>query len=134
MNPINFEGLAAIILSLCIPMVAIIGGIILSIRKKQMETKLRGLIVENHTDLETAKALIEEQEKKSNKYGTLRGACVLIGLGFGALAAYLLNVEMAGPKGIYFWVILAFGVGLGLLAAFIIEQKLQKKQQLTAEE
>ena len=100
MQPFEFEGLVAIILCLGIPIVAIIGGIILSIRKNQNETELRRLIIENQTDLETAKALIAEPDKKANKFGTLRGACLL-----------------------------AFGVGLGLLVSFLVEMKLQKKMK-----
>lgn len=134
MEPIQFEGLVAIILSLGIPIVAIVSGVVSSVKKKKLETELRRVIVENHTDLEVARALIEEQEKKPSKFGSLRGACVLIGLGIGALVNYLLNVSiMVGPGGIYFWVVLAFGVGLGLLASFIVEQKL-KKQEPTPEE
>ena len=133
MEPIQFEGLVAIILSLGIPIVAIVSGVVSSVKKKKLETELRRVIVENHTDLEVARALIEEQEKKPSKFGSLRGACVLIGLGIGALVNYLLNVSVVGPEGIYFWVVLAFGVGLGLLASFIVEQKL-KKQEPTPEE
>lgn len=133
MEPIQFEGLVAIILSLGIPIVAIVSGVVSSVKKKRLETELRRAIIENHTDLEVARALIEEQEKKSSKFGSLRGACVLIGLGIGALVNYLLNVPMGGPEGIYFWVVLAFGVGLGLLVSFIVEQKL-KKQEPTPEE
>lgn len=133
MESVQLEGLVAIILSLGIPIVAIVSGVVSSVKKKKLETELRRVIVENHTDLEVARALIEEQEKKSSKFGSLRGACVLIGLGIGALVNYLLNVSMVGPGGIYFWVVLAFGVGLGLLASFIVEQKL-KKQEPTSEE
>ena len=119
--------LAAVVLSLLIPIVAISFGIYASIRKKQSETELRRLIIENHTDLETAKALIEEQERKPskpNKYVSLRYACVLIGLGVGAFADYLMHVE----DKIYFWLIIAFGIGLGLLVSFIVELRLQKQE------
>jgi F0F1-type ATP synthase assembly protein I len=126
--------ITAIALSLSIPIVAIICGVIMSIRKKQSETELRKLLIEHNTDLETAKALIEEQEKKSNKYVSLRWACVLIGLGVGAFADFLLGLE---PKhNIYFWLVIAFGIGLGLLVSFFIELKLQDKenQQTTQQE
>ena len=129
MHSVDLESIVAIILSLGIPIVAIIGGFISSIRKNQNETELRRLIIENQTDLETAKALIAEPEKKSSKFGTLRGACVLLGIGLGALVNYLLNVTMVGPKGIYFWTVIAFGVGLGLLVSFLVEMKLQKKMK-----
>lgn len=134
MHPVELEGIFAIVLSLAIPIVAIICGVIMSIRKKQSETELRKLIIEHNTDLETAKALIEEQEKKSNKYVSLRWACVLIGLGVGAFADFLLGLE---PKhNIYFWLVIAFGIGLGLLVSFFIELKLQDKenQQATQQE
>ena len=129
MHSVDLEPLMAIILSLGIPIVAIIGGFISSIRKNQNETELRRLIIENQTDLETAKALIAEPKKKIGNSGTLRGACVLLGIGLGALVNYLLNVTMAGPEGIYFWILLAFGVGLGLLVSFLVEMKLQKKMK-----
>ena len=115
--------LAAIIMSLLIPIVAIIFGSIASIRQKKNETELRRALIENNTDLETAKAIMAEQEKKSDKYSSLRAACVLIGVGVGALADYLLNIE-----GIYFWLVIAFGVGLGLLVSFFAELKLQKRE------
>ena len=129
MHSVDLEPLMAIILSLGIPIVAIIGGFISSIRKNQNETELRRLIIENQTDLETAKALIAEPDKKSSKFGTLRGACVLLGLGFGALVNYLLNIPMNGVNGIYAWIVIAFGVGLGLLVSFLVEMKLQKKMK-----
>ena len=125
----DLAGVLAVVLTLVIPIVAIIGGIILSIRANKNETELRRLIIENQTDLETAKALIAEPDKKSSKFGTLRGACVLLGIGLGALVNYLLNVMMAGPEGIYFWTVIAFGVGLGLLVSFLVEMKLQKKMK-----
>ena len=129
MHSVDLESIVAIILSLGIPIVAIIGGFISSIRKKQNETELRRLIIENQTDLETAKALIAEPDKKAGNFGTLRGACALIGLGFGAIASILLGLPLNGSKGIYFWILLAFGVGLGLLVSFLVEMKLQKKMK-----
>lgn len=125
----GFIPLTAVVLSLLFPIIAIVYGIKASIRKKQYETELRRLIIENHTDLETAKALIEKQEPKSDKYSSLRFACVLIGVGIGALADYLLHIE-----GIYFWLVIAFGVGLGLLASFIVELKLQKQKPQESQE
>ena len=121
--------LSAVILSMAIPIIAIVFGIRAHIRNKQYETELRRLIIENHTDLETAKALIEKQEPKSGKFTSLRFACVLIGVGIGALADYLLHIE-----GLYFWLVIAFGVGLGLLASFIVELKLQKKESQEPQE
>lgn len=116
--------LSAVVLSLLIPIVAITLSFQAYIRKKQNDTELRRLIIENHTDLDTARALIENQEEKPNKYTSLRYACILIGLGVGALADYLMNIE---SNCIYFWLVIAFGIGLGLLASFIVELKLLKQ-------
>ena len=60
MESVQLEGLVAIILSLGIPIVAIVSGVVSSVKKKKLETELRRVIVENHTDLEVARALIEE--------------------------------------------------------------------------
>ena len=92
MLPVELEGVLAIVLSLSIPIVAIIFGSIMSIRKKQSETELRRLLIEHNTDIETAKALIEEKEKKSNKYSSLRWACVLIGLGL--LVSFFVELKL----------------------------------------
>ena len=121
-NTVEF---AAVVLSMLIPIVAIVSGSIFAIRKKQSETELRRLLVERNTDLETVKALIEEKEKPNNKYSSLRAACVLIGIGLGALADYLLNIQ-----GTYFWLVIAFGIGIGLLVSFFTELKLQKREPL----
>lgn len=121
----DLTGVFAIVLSLSIPIVAIIFGTKASIRKKQSETEVRRLIIENHTDLETARALIEEKDRKSNKYISLRWACILIGVGVGTLADYLLGLSPQGD--IYFWLVIAFGVGLGMLVSFFVELKLQQK-------
>ena len=119
----NAIPVVAIIMSMLIPIVGIIFGCMMAIRQKQSDTELRRLLIENKTDIETAKAIMAEQEKKSDKYTSLRAACVLIGVGLGALADYLFNIQ-----GIFFWLVIAFGVGIGLLASFIAEQKLRKRE------
>ena len=126
----DLTGIFAVVLSLSIPIVAIIFGTKTSIRKKESETELRRLIIENHTDLETARALIEERDRKSNKYISLRWACILIGMGVGTLADYLLGLSPQGD--IYFWLVIAFGVGLGMLVSFFVELKLQQKHDSQA--
>ena len=130
----DLEGVLAITLSLGIPIVAIIAVIISSIKKNNNEREIRRLIIENHTDLETAKQLIEEPKKNqgSNPYPALRWGCVLIGLGLGALLCYILKLE---PKhDIYFWILIAFGCGLGLLCSFLIEYKLQQRNHALMDE
>jgi F0F1-type ATP synthase assembly protein I len=129
MHPVELEGIFAIVLSMTIPILGIVFGSIMYIRKKQSDTELRRMIIENHTDLETAKALMAEQEKKPSKYTSLRWACVLIGMGLGAFADILLGFSFqSDATRIYFLLVIAFGIGLGLLVSFFIEQKMQKKE------
>jgi len=116
-----------VVLSLSIPIVAIVMVFITSIKKKNRDTELRLALVQQGTDAETAKLLIEEQAEKHDKYSSLRWACVLIGLGLGALVDALIGLP---PKhNIYFWLIIAAGMGIGLLISFIVEYKLTKKEQ-----
>ena len=123
----NLEGVFAIVLSLSIPIVAILMGFITDIKKKRRDTELRLALIQAGTDAETAKILIEEQQKKHNKYNGLRWGCVLVGMGLGALCNYFLNVNP--EHDIYFWLIIAAGMGIGLLTSFVIEYKFTKKEQ-----
>ena len=127
----DLAGIFAVVLSLGIPVVAIVCGTISSIKKREKEKEIRQLIIENNTDLEVAKQLIEEPERKGNKYSALRWACILIGLGLAALVNSVLNLTT--QHDIYFWCILAFGVGVGLLVSFIVEFKLQRKAEERAQ-
>lgn len=122
----DIAGIFAIVLSLSIPIVAIVMGIMSDIKKKQRDTELRLALIQAGTDAETAKALLKEQEKKPNKYNSLRWGCVLLGLGLGAFCGYLLGIN--AERDIFFWLIIAAGMGIGLLVAFIIEYKLSKKE------
>jgi TRAP-type C4-dicarboxylate transport system permease small subunit len=81
-------------------------------------------------------------EKKS--YGALKAGCLLLGLGFGIMAAWVFStiffdhyvseidnyrINQAvrnGQEAIYFGSVLFFG-GMGLLIAFIIERKMRRK-------
>ena len=55
---------------------------------------------------------------------TERAACILLGLGLGALINWMCCIE---TKNIYFWLIIASGIGIGLLCSFLIEMHLFKK-------
>ena len=119
-----------VVLSLSIPIVAIVMVFITSIKKKNRDTELRLALVQQGTDAETAKLLIEEQAEKHDKYSSLRWACVLIGACLGALCNGLCGVD---TKDIYFWIAIAAGMGIGLLISFIVEYKLTKKEQQQSE-
>ena len=125
----NITEIFAVVLSLSIPIVAIVMTFISEIKKKKHETELRLALIEHGTDAETAKILVEQQKKKKkdDKFGGLRGGCILVGIGLGALCDGLLGIS---PKqNIYFWLIIAASIGVGLLVSFVIEYKLTKKEQ-----
>ena len=124
-----FVGLVAIILILGLPVIAVVMSFISTMNKKKRDKEIRQLIIENHTDPETAKLLIDEPKKQPRQMGpfnleNLRAACILLGLGLGALIDWISCIE---TKSIYFWLIIASGTGVGLLCSFFIEMHLFKK-------
>ena len=128
----EFIGLVAVILSLGLPIVVIVMVFLKKMKKDQQQKEIRQLIIENKTDPETAKLLIDEP-KKAPKPGTidvgnLRFACMMLGIGLGAGINWLVDIS---EKNIYFWLIIAFGVGLGMLCSFLVEMHLAKKQYPT---
>jgi hypothetical protein len=139
MDPIfdfrEFIGLVAVVLSLGVPMVAIVMAFITKMKKDQQQKELRQLIIENKTDAETAKLLIDEPKKAKEPrkpgtidLGTLRTACILLGAGFGALINWLCGLSVGD---LYFWFLVAFGIGIGMLCSFLVELRLAKKQHPT---
>ena len=119
--------LSAVVLSLGIPVVAIICGTILSIRRKNRETELRKAIIENNTDPESIKLLVKEPEKKSSTFTMLRWGSILLGAGLGALIPCLNGIT--DTASLRFWLPIVAGMGCGMLIAFVIEYKLTKKNQ-----
>lgn len=128
--------LVAVILSLGLPIVFVVMVLIAKMNKEKQQKELRQLIIENKTDPETAKLLINEPKKAAPRkpgtidLGTLRTACILLGVGLGTLINWLANIA---TKNIYFWLIIAFGVGIGMLCSFLVELRLAKKQHPTEE-
>ncbi len=121
--------MVAVILIFGMPVIAVVMAFLSSMHKKKQDKEVRQLIIENHTDAETAKLLIDEPKKQPRKKGpvnldTLRAACILLGIGLGACIDWLAGVE---TKSIYFWLIIACGIGIGLLCSFFVEMHLYKK-------
>lgn len=128
----SFTGLVAVVLIFGLPVIGVVMAVVAKMHKNKQQRDLRQLIIENHTDAETAKVLIDEPKKQPRKLGainmdTLRGACVLLGLGLGALINWLCEQFGQPVSTIYFWLILAFGIGIGLLVSFLVEMRLYKK-------
>ena len=129
----NFVGLVTIVLIFGLPVIAVVMAFWSSMHKKSKDKEIRQLIIENHTDAETAKLLIDEPKKQPRKMGpfnldTLRAACILLGISLGACIDWLTGTA---TKSIYFWLIIAFGVGIGMLCSFLVEMHLAKKQHPT---
>lgn len=128
----NLIPLTAVILSLGLPIVVVVMVFLKKMKKDQQQKEIRQLIIENKTDAETAKLLIDEP-KKAPKPGTidlgnLRFACMMLGVGLGAGINWLAGIS---THNIYFWLIVAFGIGFGMLCSFLVELRLAKKQQPT---
>ena len=122
----HLSGVLAVSLSLLIPIVGIICGVIASINKKKRETELRKALIENHTDPESIKLLVEEQEEKTNKFIMLRWGCILLGAGLGAAISGWAGTD---AKDLYFWLPIVAGMGLGMLISFIVETKMTKAEE-----
>ena len=127
-------GLVTVILIFGLPVIAVVCGFVMKMHKIKQEREIRQLIIENHTDPETAKLLIDEpkKNKEPRKPGTinmdtLRTACIMLGVGLGALLNWVLDSCVEHVDTIYFWLIIAFGIGVGLMGAFIAEIMLAKK-------
>ncbi len=131
----NLTGLIAAVLALAIPIVVVIMVFMRKMKKDAQAKELRQLIIENKTDPETAKLLVDEpkpQKKEQRRLGavnleSLRTACVLLGMGLGALINWALEPFGFGAKDINFWIIIAFGIGIGMLCSFLVEMHLFKK-------
>ena len=137
LHPVNFEGLVAIVLTISIPIVAIVMVFVAVIKKSKHQKDIRKMIIENKTEPEVAKLLLDEPKKQNRKIGqvdvsSLRTACVLLGAGLGGIVNLLIQgctytSGIISSGGVYFWLIIALGIGLGLLSAFLVEMKLFKK-------
>lgn len=116
--------LVSSVLGIMCGIIAIIGGVIAVNNREKNGRMVRQSIIENHVDPETAKILVKPLDsKKDKRYSPLVWGCVLIGMGLGYVATMLLGIEDRG-----FWIILAVGIGLGLLVAFYIRRCLEKKE------
>ena len=125
----NLLGLVAIVFIFGLPIIATVMYFVSAMNKQKHDKEIRQLIIENHTDPETAKLLIDEPKKQTKKpgqldLGSLRTACMLLGIGLGALINRLAGLFFSSA---YFWLIIAFGIGVGLLCSFLVEMYLFKK-------
>ncbi len=105
------------------------------VRNKRAEHELRMRLLENNSNPELAKVLIESKLKKEPKLVMLRiGLPAIFASLFGSGFVYILNQTASKDfEGAVLLLIftVAFGIGLGLVTALIIEHKLLKKAEET---
>lgn len=122
-------GILAVCLIFGLPIVAVVMAFVSKMRRDKQQNEIRKLVIENNVDPETAKLLVEEPKKRRTKaemdFGTLRKACLMLGIGLGTLIDKLACID---TKSIYFWLVIAFGVGIGLLTAFLVEMHFAAKK------
>ena len=105
------------------------------VRNKRAEHELRMRLLENNSNPELAKVLIESKLKKEPKLVMLRiGLPAIFASLFGGGFVYILNQtaskEFEGAVLLLIFTV-ALGIGLGLVTALIIEHKLLKKAEET---
>ena len=135
----NLANLIEYIMGSILTAAAIITPIILFfvayIRNKRAEHELRMRLLENNSDPELVKALIESKPKAQPKLVMLRiGLPAIFASLFGSGFVYILNQTASKDfEGAVLLLIFAivFGIGLGLVTALIIEHKLLKKADET---
>ena len=105
------------------------------VRNKRAEHELRMRLLENNSNPELAKVLIESKLKKEPKLVMLRiGLPAIFASLFGGGFVYILNQtaskDFDGAVLLLIFTV-AFGIGLGLVTALILEHKLLKKAEET---
>ena len=107
------------------------------VRNKRAEHQLRMRLLENNSNPELAKVLIESKLKKEPKLVMLRiGLPAIFASIFGFGFFYWMNTQVENPNSfdgapIMLIFIVVFGLGLGLISALLIERKLLKKAEET---
>lgn len=135
----SIRDIVAVVLIFGLPVIAVVMGVLAGMNKRKREKEIRQLIIENHTDPETAKLILGAPKKPKRELGpvnldTLRTASILLGVGLGAFIYWGLEHCGFGDLGmIELGLLIAFGIGIGLLCSFLVEMRLFKKygKQLT---
>lgn len=137
----NLSNLIEYIMGSILTAAAIITPIVLFfvayIRNKRAEHELRMRLLENGSDPELAKVLIESKLKKEPKLVMLRiGLPAIFASLFGFGFFYWMNTQVENPNSfdgapIMLIFIVVFGIGLGLISALLIERKLLKSADQT---
>lgn len=122
-------GIFAVVLTLAIPIVAIVLSMVKKVTRNKLDNDLRLEIVRSgNSSPEVVKELLKTPEKKAsdNKIVALRWGCALAGMGLAALVCHILEIDY---DDIYMWMYLILGCGVGLIGAVIVEMVLGKKNE-----
>ncbi len=134
----DLSGFFAVILSLGIPITVMSWYYYSKIKEKNADVDLRKALIENKIDAETAKVIIAEkspEKKKEKKFANLTWGLTFVGMALGVLIPLLCGLDLENVNsGFEFAACIVLGMGLGLLAAFLIIWKLRKKEEEQKEE
>lgn len=111
------------VLAIMIPIVAIIGFFTMIVYLRRFENAERMAMIEKGVD-----PTLFTKKQRANTSGPLRASLLLIGAGTGLLIAYFLDRAWNMEEVAYFSMLFVFG-GLGLGAAYIVEEKKIKEEQ-----
>ena len=127
----ELSGLFAVILSLGIPITVMSWFYYSKIKEKNADVDLRKALIENNVDAETAKVIIAEkspERKKDKKFANLTWGLSFVGMALGVLIPQLCGLDIDLKKEA-FVACIVLGMGLGLLASFLIIWKLRKSEK-----
>ena len=134
----DLSGFFAVILSLGIPITVMSWYYYSKIKEKNADVDLRKALIENKIDAETAKVIIAEkspERKKEKKFANLTCGLSFVGMALGVLIPLLCGLDLEDVNsGFEFAACIVLGMGLGLLASFLIIWKLRKKEEEQTEE
>jgi hypothetical protein len=111
------------VLAIMIPIVAIIGFFYMIIYLRRFDNAERMAMIEKGVD-----PSLFAKKQRANTSGPLRLSLLLIGAGTGLLIAYFLDRSWDMEEVAYFSMLFVFG-GLGLGAAYLVEEKKMKEEQ-----
>jgi hypothetical protein len=114
------------VLGVMIPIIAIIGVFIMIIYLRKYENQERMAMIEKGVSAE----LFVNKKSRHTASLPLRASLLLIGIGLGFLIGYFLDYHFDMEEVGYFSMLFIFG-GIGLGLAYIVEERKQKKEDLS---
>lgn len=120
-------GLVSSVLGILCGIIAVIGGIVNSIKKEKNELQIRQSIIDNKVDYDTAKLLVTPKEKRKNRYRALMWGFTLLCTGLACVVATLSGIK--SEDDVFPFVLIA-GLGCGLLVGSYCKYLLLQKSKV----